>query len=452
MRYKPQCSQLDRQSIMIHMIDPAEIVKKLIKSGESEVVEFKSATTDSFNTEKIGKYFSALSNEANLRNKDDAWLCFGIKDDDNSFTNTQFRTDDGKLQHLKIEIGQKTTSGVTFKEICAFEIELGKRVILFRIPPAPQGMPIAFDGHYYAREHDATIPLNIEKIERIRAQDSRSDWSKLICEGATIDDLDSAAIEKARELYKAKNQRLAEEIGGWSDKQFLNKARITIDSKITNAAIILVGKPESSHLISPAVSRISWILRAKDGSSRDYEHFHNPMVLSIDKAYAKIRNLRYRYMQEGSLFPEETDSYDPYVIREALNNCIAHQDYSLGGHINIVENEEEGSLVFTNLGAFLPGSVESVINADAPAEFYRNRFLSEAMVNLNMIDTVGSGIRKMFMSQRRKLFPLPDYDLSGERVRVTIVGKVLDLNYARKLAQIPDLDLNTIILLDKIQK
>ena len=106
------------------------------------------------------------------------------------------------------------------------------------------------------------------------------------------------------------------------------------------------------------------------------------------------------------MFPEEGYTYDPQVIREALNNCIAHQNYELGGKINVIENEEE-NLVFTNVGSFLPVTIENVIKADAPSAFYRNRLLSDAMVNLSMIDTIGSGIKKMFISQKKKFFLYP---------------------------------------------
>ncbi|MED0687090.1 transcriptional regulator, partial [Anoxybacillus ayderensis] len=64
------------------------------------------------------------------------------------------------------------------------------------------------------------------------------------------------------------------------------------------------------------------------------------------------------------------------VIREALHNCIAHQDYTLQGRINVVEKPEE--LIFTNLGEFIPETIENVIERDAPQEYYRNRFLAEA--------------------------------------------------------------------------
>lgn len=167
--------------------------------------------------------------------------------------------------------------------------------------------------------------------------------------------------------------------------------------------------------------------------------------------FRKIRNLKYRYMADASLFPEEVEQYDPFIIREALNNAIAHQDYELGGKVSVVEFED-GRLCFSNPGRFIPGSVENVIHSNAPETRYRNRFLTDAMVNFNMIDTIGSGIRKMFIIQKKRFFPLPEYQLDQERVQVTITGRVVDLNYARKLAELPNLTLEDIILLDRVQK
>jgi len=75
------------------------------------------------------------------------------------------------------------------------------------------------------------------------------------------------------------------------------------------------------------------------------------------------------------------------------------------------------------------------------------------MVNLNMIDTQGGGIKRMFQTQRRRFFPLPDYDLSQpERVVLTIRGRIMDERYTRILMERSDLDLGTIVLLDKVQK
>jgi len=421
----------------------------LATSSENEILEFKEAKKN-FDFNKIGKYFSALANEANLSNRDEAWLIFGIEDKEKCLIGTSFRDNLQNLHNLKREISEKTTSGITFKEIYEVEKE-GKRVVLFQIPSAPKGLPVAWNGHYYGRNGESLSPLNLEEIERMRKVSIEEDWSIGICDGATIDDLSKEAILKARELYTQKNPHLKEDIPKWNDEKFLNKAKIIVNGKITRTAILLLGKSESEHYITPAVAQISWILKDRDNIAKDYEHFFCPFLLSADALYNKIRNLKYRYLMEGTLFPEEVDSYDPYIIREALNNSIAHQDYTLGGKINVVENEES-KLIFLNSGSFIPKTVENVLNSDAPPEKYRNKFLAQAMVNLKMIDTIGSGISKMFRIQKEKFFPLPDYSFDNESVKVTIEGKILDIEYARKLALMPELSLTEIMLLDKVQK
>jgi len=284
----------------------------------------------------------------------------------------------------------------------------------------------------------------------IRRQEME-DWSAGICAGATILDLDKHAIAGARENFSKKHPMLAHEVGQWNDSTFLKKAKVCISGGITRAAIILLGKNEAEHLLSPAVARITWLLRDERGIEKDYTHFGPPLVLAVEQIFSKIRNLTYRHLPSGQLFPIEVSQYDSWVIRESLHNCIAHQDYLLGGRINLVE--ESDSLLFTNLGDFLPGSVDEVIRMDAPPEFYRNRFLAEAMVNLNMIDTIGSGIKRMFTKQRERNFPMPEYDLSEPgRVKVRIIGKVIDERYTRMLMQRTDLSLWEVIALDKVQK
>lgn len=420
----------------------------LYSDGESEVVEFKEAK-QTYDFSKLGRYFSALSNEANLKNLQHAWLVFGVKDNQ-AVVGSQFRVAAKDLQSLKKEVADKTTNRLTFLEIHEIEHPDG-RVLLFQIPAAQQGIPTSWDGHYYGRDGESLGPLNLDEIERIRLQNRTRDWSAEILPRATIDDLDAAALVLAREKYTQKNPKLADEIAQWSTLTFLNKAKLTINGKITRTAILLLGKSEASHWLNPATATVTWILKDKDGLERDYEHFSCPLLVSVDEVFNKIRNLKYRYMTQGTLFPEEVDQYDPYIIREALNNAIAHQDYELAGKVTLVEFED-GRLCFSNMGRFIPGTVESVIQADAPEIRYRNRFLVEAMVNLNLIDTIGSGIRKMFLIQKKRFFPLPEYEITDNRVQVTITGKVMDIAYAKKLAAYPDLTLEDIILLDRVQK
>lgn len=416
-------------------------------SAENEVVEFKEAK-NGYDFTKLGKYFSALSNEANLKGVPAAWLVFGVNDQ-RRVVGSAFRPTRKDLDSLKEEIANKTTNRITFVEIHEV-IRPEGRVVLMEIPAAPRGLPVAFDGHYHGRDGSALGALNLEEIERIRAQSTVEDWSAVVVPDATLADLDEQALAVARRNYKSKFPDKAAEVDAWDDQTFLNKAKLTIKGKQTRASLLLLGREEAEHFLLPAEAKIRWLLKDHAGNDRDYALFGMPLLLAVDKVYAKIRNLKYRYIREGTLFPEEIDQYEPYAIREALNNCIAHQDYTLAGRINVVEREE--SLSFTNKGSFVPGDVQRVVMEDAPEEHYRNRFLATAMFNLKMVDTAGGGIRKLFMYQRLRFFPMPDYDLSGNRVQLTLTGKVLDMDYARLLARDGGLELQDIMALDKVQK
>lgn len=430
-----------------HMDASAKLRALLELPAENEVVEFKEAK-NGYDFTKLGKYFSALSNEANLKRQPEAWLAFGVKDN-HQVVSSNFRPQRKDLDSLKKEIANKTTNRITFIEIHEVQHAQG-RVVLFEIPAAPKGLPIAFDGHYYGRDGEALSPLNLEEIERIRAQVTAEDWSAALVPGAGLDDLDTEALQVARKNFKNKFPDKAGEVDGWDHATFLNKAKLTIKGHITRTALLLLGKEEAEHFLSPAEAKIRWLLKDTQGNDRDYALFGMPLLLAVDKVYAKIRNLKYRYLREGTLFPEETDQYEPYALREALNNYIAHQDYTLSGRINVIERED--SLTFTNLGSFVPGDVQRVVMEDAPEEHYRNRFLATAMFNLKMVDTAGGGIRKLFLFQKARFFPFPDYDISDSRVKLTLTGKVLDMDYARLLASNGDLTFQEIMALDKVQK
>jgi ATP-dependent DNA helicase RecG len=417
-------------------------------SGENEVIEFKEAKNN-FDFKELGKYFSALSNEANLKGHTHAWLFFGINNK-NQIVGTQYRPSRNDLDHLKYELAEKVNNRLTFIEIYELITPQG-RVLFFQIPAAPRGIPTSFGGFWYGRDGESAGPLNIQEIEQIRAQTIHSDWSALIVPNASISDLDPDAIVKARQEYIKKYPSKISDIESWNNITFLNKARLTINGNITNAALILLGKEEAHHFLSPSVAQITWILKGDDNIEKDYEHFSMPFILNSDKVLQKIRNLKYRYLPDNTLFPTEITQYEPYVIREALHNCIAHQDFTLHQRINLIEFPEH--LIFENAGSFLPITIENVIEQDAPQRFYRNKFLCDAMVNLNMIDTIGSGIKKMFTYQRNRFFPLPDYDFSDPNsVKVKILGKILDKNYTQLLINNTQLDLKTIILLDRVQK
>ena len=430
----------------------AELFAKLTElqalPHETEYVEFKKAS-NGYDFRKLGKYFSAISNEANLKEQACGWLVFGVHDDDHSVCGSKFRKDPTFLDSLKKEIADQTNNRMTVLDIHVLNHADG-RVVMFQIPPAIPGMPTSFKGHFYGRDGESIGGLSLQKIERIRNQRTIEDWSAVVCEGASVEDLDPAAVKMARDNFTAKNadKSFADEIESWDDTTFLDRAKLTLGGQITHSTILLLGRYESSHLIQPAVAQLTWKLK---GEEEAYEHFGPPFLLSTNSLYAKIRNTNQKIELPGRLVPLEVPKYDKWVVLEALHNAIAHQDYSQQARVVVTETLDR--LVFENAGSFFEGALEDYTLAEKTPTRYRNRFLADAMVNVNMIDTMGYGIRKMFLEQRKRFYPLPDVETSkDDSVSVTIHGKVIDVNYTAALAEHEDLSFYDVILLDRVQK
>jgi ATP-dependent DNA helicase RecG len=436
-------------------VTPAELQPKLNEllrlPAETEWAEFKH---DNDNPQEIGEYLSALSNGAALHGKRRGYMVWGIEDGTHAVLGTTFRPMRAKKGNEALEswLLRLLEPRIDFT-IHEFERD-GAHIVLFAVQAA-NSTPVRFSGEAYIRVGSYKKKLRDfpEKERRLWQilSEAPGDWSAQVVEGATGADLDAAAIEFARAQYRQKHPQQAAEIDSWDDSTFLNKAKVCVAGKLTRTALLLLGSAESAHLLSPAQSRITWVLRDEKNQEKDYQHFDSPLLLAGDKVLQRIRNLTIRHLPSGTLFPHEVTQYDPWVMRETLHNAIAHQDYSMNGRINVVETPD--TLLFTNVGSFIPGTVEEMIRSDAPPEVYRNPFLAQAMVNLNMIDTIGSGIKRMFTRQRERSFPMPDYELDDpKKVVVRLTGQILDENYTQLLLSQVELDLMDVIALDKVQK
>ena len=426
----------------------SQLLNVLIATWENEVVEFKQAGKD-YSTDDIGKYFSALANEANLRSVEPAWLVFGVHDKSRQVIGTDYRPEADRLQSLKHQIAQNTEPSITLREIHVLHHQQG-RVVFFEIPAAPCGIPIAWKGHYYARAGESLASLGLDKLDSIRGQTLSQDWTAQLLQHATLSDLDETAVRKARQSFSKKhaNRFTADEVMQWPLTTFLDRARITQNGQITRTALLLLGKAESAYHLSPHPAQLTWKL---ENSERAYEHFGPPFLLSSSALYQKIRNIQIRILPDDQLVAIELAKYDQKIVLEALHNCIAHQDYTRNGRVVVKELPER--LLFENEGFFFEGSPDDYVPGDKVPRRYRNPFLAQAMAELNMIDTMGYGIHDMHTRQAQRYFPMPDYDLrDAETVKLTIYGGIVDPAYSRLLIQKTDLPLTDVLALDRVQK
>lgn len=254
----------------------------------------------------------------------------------------------------------------------------------------------------------------------------------------------------ARDKFKerTRNKPWQAEIDGWDWPTFLDKAKLTANGGITRACLLLLGKQTAAHHLSPHPAQITWKLDAED---QDYEHFGPPFMLATTAVLHRIRNTRQKLFPTNQLLPVEILKYDTRSILEAMHNCIAHQDYERQERILVTEKSDR--LIFESAGSFFEGKAEDYFKGTLTPKRYRNPWLAHAMVEVNMIDTLGYGIHEMTKSQLNRYLPLPDYrGSSSTNVVLEVLGRPIDERYSQLLLQRGDLDIDTVILLDRVQK
>ncbi|MFQ8863396.1 RNA-binding domain-containing protein [Alistipes putredinis] len=333
--------------------------------------------------------------------------------------------------------------------------DTNRKVWVIHIPKHLPKRPVFAHNKAWQRIEDSLVEMTTERMSTILDEPifSETDWSAQIVSDATIDDLDEVAIAKARMMFKKVHSRIPEaEVNAWTVETFLSKCGIMKNGGITRAAIILLGKYESAFKLRPAVVQVTWTRRDEKQDVVDYEHFTVLFILTVDEILSKIENLTMREMPGGTLFPDTMKQYDDYTIREALHNCIAHQDYTMQQRINFVENPTY--LYYSNAGSFIPGTLENALTNEEPQAYFRNECLCRAMVDFNMIDTVSRGIKKMFNEQWRRHFPMPDYEIDAKnrKVSVRIYGNEINKQYTNLLKTNDSLTLWDCISLDAVQK
>lgn len=425
------------------------LLEELIKQPhEQPWLEFK-LNKGTIDNDSIGEYISALSNGACISNKPFGYLVWGIEDATHSVKGTNFSFSSAKVgnQDLELWLHNLLSPKINFG---IFEFDYhSKAITLIRIPAA-KGQPAHFKKIPYIRigSHKTDLRGFPDLIRTI--YNSQEDWSAQIIEKATMDDLDPEALIVAKTKFKERNAKadFADKIDRWDLATFLDKAKVTINGKITNTAILILGKEEASHYLLPVLAQITWKL---EGEEKGYEHFGTPLLLNTTKVLHRIRNIKYKFFPDNELLSVTVNKYETRSILEALHNCIAHQDYSLNSRIIVTEKVDR--LIFANAGSFFEGKPDDYTSGEKTPERYRNPFLAHAMYSLGMIDTLGYGIHAMVLAQRNRFFPLPDFILSEpQKVVLQLYGHSINENYSKLLIERKDLPLSKVVLLDRVQK
>lgn len=416
---------------------------------ENRYIEFKSNYQD---VDKLGKYISALSNGACLDGQDFGYLYFGVQDESLEVIGTTFTPSKTKAQGneaLELYLRRMISPKIDFSIEDFIYTKNGNNLhlVVFKIPAATNE-PTYYKQKPWIRVDSHTTDLTPypEWIRKI--YNSRIDWTAQTIDDASIEDLDEEAILIARNGYAQRFPDYAEALPTWNDATFLDKAGLTRDGKVTRAAMLLVGKQEKGYKLDH-IAQMDWKC-FQDGETIG-QLFTIPFLKTTTDLMLKIRNYRIKIYPHNSLIPAEIWKYDVRSILEGLHNCIAHQDYTQDERIVVTEDKDK--LTFENAGSFYDGEYEQYILGEKTPKRYRNPFLVRAMLNVKMIDSQGFGIHNLYIRQKERYLPMPDYDGTDEsHVIMHLPGSVIDKNYSTVLMEKSDISLTEAVLLDMVQK
>lgn len=348
-----------------------EQLEELMASKEGEHLEFKEAK-ENFHFETLIKYCAALANEGGGK------VVLGVTDKrPRSVVGSQAfkqpeRTRSGLIDKLHLNVD---FSMVNHSE---------GRVLIFHVPTRPIGNPVKYEGIYWQREGDSLRAMSEDRLRGIFAEGGH-DFSSDICASATLDDLDTEAIENFRKRWvkKSGNQSLTT----LTQEQLLNDAEALVDGGVTYAALILFGthKALGRHL---AQAEVIFEYRASDasGPAQQRKEFRQGFFSFYDELWDLI-NLRndIQHFQSG-LFVLDIPTFSERVIREAVLNAVSHRDYQLGGSVFIRQYPRR--LLLESPGGFPIGITEqNILDRQLP----RNRRIADIFFQMRPCRTLRAG-------------------------------------------------------------
>jgi len=420
------------------------------ENGACEWKEFKNLrhAVSGREREDVISYVSALAN------MDGGCLVIGVKDKTLDIVGIQNRNDytrNNIRQRVMGNTQNLNSEGFRCQEFITSDTK--KTVWVLHIPSHKPRLPVYAHGKAWQRIDESIVEMTPERLDAILRESVQTlDWSAVHIPTATIKDLDKTALAEARDKFKARNinQPWCADFDSWSNRKFLDRAKLTINGIQTRASILLLGKPAAAHFLSPHPAQITWYLA---DNKKDYLHVDPPFFLNTTRILEKInaRNSPQKLFPKNQLLPVEVIKFETEGILEALHNCIVYQDYERQSRIVVIEYPDR--LVFENAGGFFQGAAEDYFKGNLTPDRYRNPWLANAMHEIRMIDTMGIGISTMTNLQRARYLPLPDYSRSTEAsVTLEVLGRPIDERYSQLLLERQDLDIDTVILLDRVQK
>jgi ATP-dependent DNA helicase RecG len=407
-------------------------LEQWVSGKEGEALEFKEAANH-FDFELLAKYCCALANEGGGR------VVLGVNDKrprkikgSRAFDQPE-RTRKGLCERLPLAID--------FEEIRHPDCEPGTRVLVFRVPSRPVGMPVKCGGRYWMRKEDSLVEMTEDRLREIFAEAGR-DFSAETCPGATVAGLDPEAVADFRRRWidnarRGANSALAERLATMSEAELLADADAVVDGRVTFAALVLFGTAASVARHLPH-AEVVFEYRSSEasGPAQDRQEYRRGLFGFYDDLWNRINLRNDKQEFRDGLFVTPIATFDEGPVREAVLNAVGHRDYQLGGSVFIRQHPRR--LEIDSPGGFPVGvTPANILERQRP----RNRLIADILARCGLVERSGQGMNLMFEEAIRHGKPVPDFARTDQyQVGLTLHGTVQDPAFVRFVAKLgPDL-------------
>lgn len=421
-----------------------------LTAREDERLEFKAAR-DSYSLNKLTKYMVALANEGG------GHLVMGVTDGvPRQVCGTQAYRDYMGSQKQLTELLRLR---VTVTELS----HPSGRVLVWGVPGHHRGVPVKFEGVYWARSGESLVPMTEDRLRELLAgHDHRQDFSAEFCPGATIEDLDPACVARFRELWARnarrgshdaeRSERRAAQILAASDEELLADSSLIEAEGVTYAALVLMGRaraltrhlPQAELIFEYRPDRASIPAAARENHRRGFLGY-------FDELWTELNRHNDPVQLPAGMLRHTVYPFNEAVVREGILNAVAHRDYRSPDSTFVRQWPKE--LEIESPGAFPEGVTPENILGNRS---WRNRRIAEALERCGLVERSGQGYDLMLRESLREAKPRPSYEGSDERrVVLTLRGAVeqpvfLSVMEAIGHEQLKTFDVHDFVVLDEV--
>jgi len=272
------------------------------------------------------------------------------------------------------------------------------------------------------------MPIDPGEFVSIRVSSGALDWSGQTASGISMEDLDPLEIARARSFLRSRNPESP--LLSLSDTAFLQGIEAVRNGAVTNTGLLLFGKPE---IISEKIpqSQVHYVHQISETQVARNDLWRMSLLQIIEKLEGIFSSpLNPEEEIPVGLFRLRIPAFPLEVVREAVLNAVTHRDYSQPGEVLIRHSTHE--LAVTSPGGFIGGiTLRNILRHEPVA---RNRTLANAFLKLRLVESAGTGRRKIFISMLQYGKRIPRYEADESHVTLRVFNGAFDHAMARLIA------------------